>query len=432
MLLSTLLLAVPTPADPPLPSLYALRVGRAETIAHGTVEHAVVLVENGKIVTLGQDLEIERGIPVIELPGVTLLPGLVHCYSRIGQDSEGNSGFEPQARASDELYPDQELWKDVLETGVTTLGLYPAGSGIPGQGYAIQPHGATREQMILKDPTYLLVHMRSDPGAKKFLRDGLEKADDYDEKEKKNQEKWDKDQEKKGAKKEEKKEESKSLRPASSDSAGVEAASFEPAQDKAKKERKGYVPSEPDAKAKPFVELRQGKLRPLFTLSKAADYLHLSDVLAKEEFEFDARIALRDDLDLHYVMDKFGEKKLRIAMEPRITLQPNTRRERNYALELAKAGGKPVFVPRFDSPSGLKDWMRHVGEVVGAGLDRQVALRAMTLEPAQLLGLGDRLGSLEAGKDANFVLYDGDPLEISTRVVAVVLGGELVHGEIKQ
>ncbi|TAJ17716.1 MAG: hypothetical protein EPO68_08985 [Planctomycetota bacterium] len=432
MLLTTLLLSVLTPADPPLPSLYALRVGRAETIAHGTIEHAVVLVENGKIVTVGQDLEIERGIPVIELPDATLLPGLVDCYSRIGLDSEGSSGFEPQARASDELYADQKLWKEVLETGVTTLGMYPGGSGIPGQGFALQPHGATREQMILKDPTFLLVHMRSDPGAKKFLRDGLAKADEYDEKEKKNQEKWDKDQEKKGAKKEEKKEEAKSFTPQGFESSSFEPAAFEPAQDKAKKERKGYVPSEPDAKSKPFVELRQGKLRPLFTLSKAADYLHLLDVLAKEEFEFDARIQLRDDLDLHYVMDKFGEKKLRVAMEPRITLQPNTRRERNYAMELAKAGGKPVFVPRTDSVNGMKDWLRHVGEVVAAGLDREVALRAVTLEPAVLLGLGERLGSLEAGKDATFVLYDGDPFELSTRVVAVVLGGELVHGEIKQ
>lgn len=421
MLFPTLLLSILVPADPPLPSLYALRVGRAETIAHGTLEHATVLVENGKIVTVGQDLEVERGIPVIELPNATLLPGLVDCYSRIGLDSEGNSGFEPQARASDELYADQKEWKEVLETGVTTLGLYPAGTGIPGQGFAIQPHGATREQMIVKDPTFLLVHLRSDPGAKKFLRDGLAKADEYDEKEKKNQEKWDKDQEKKGSKKEEKKEEAKSFEPAAA-----------PVQDKAKKERKGYVPSEPDAKSKPFVELRQGKLRPLVTLAKAADYLHLLDVLDKETFEFDARIVLRDDLDLHYVMDKFGEKKLRIAMEPRITLQPNTRRERNYAMELAKAGGKPVFVPRADSAASMKDWMRHVGEVVAAGLDRQVALRAVTLEPAELLGLGDRFGSLEAGKDANFVIYDGDPFELTTRVVAVVLSGEVVHGEIQQ
>jgi Amidohydrolase family len=423
MLLTTLLLCVPTPADPPLPSLYALRVGRAETIAQGTIEHAVVLIEAGKIVTVGQDLEVERGIPVIELPGATLLPGLVDCFSRLGLDSEGNSGFEPQAKASVELYPDQPTWAEILEHGVTTLGLYPAGSGIPGQGFVVKPHGVTREAMVLRDPSYLLVHMRSDPGSKKFLRDGLEKADEYDEKEKKNVEKWDKDQEKKGAKKDEKKEEKKE-----------QAKSFDPAppQDKAKKERKGYVPSEPDEKARPFVELRQEKLRGLFTLTKAADYLHLLDVMGEETFEFDVRVFLRDDLDFHHVMDKFGEKKLRVAMEPRITLQPNTRRERNYAMELAAVGGKPVFVPRTDSTNGLKDWLRHVGEVVGAGLDRQVALRAVTLEPAHLLGLGERLGSLEPGKDANFVLYDGDPFEVSTRILAVILEGELVHGEIDQ
>ena len=58
--------------------LLAIRVGKAETIAHGTIEHAVILIEDGKITAIGQDLPIERGIPVLDRPHWTAMPGLVH------------------------------------------------------------------------------------------------------------------------------------------------------------------------------------------------------------------------------------------------------------------------------------------------------------------------------------------------------------------
>src|SRR5204862_5203206 len=61
--------------------LLAIRVGKAETIAHGTIEHAVILIEDGKITAVGQDLPIERGIPVLDRPHWTAMPGLVHPYS---------------------------------------------------------------------------------------------------------------------------------------------------------------------------------------------------------------------------------------------------------------------------------------------------------------------------------------------------------------
>src|SRR5688572_6427302 len=74
------------------PGLFAIRVGKAETASHGTLEHAVILIENGKIVTIGEDLPIERGIPVIDKdPEWTVMPGLVNAYSRLGMDGEGGN-----------------------------------------------------------------------------------------------------------------------------------------------------------------------------------------------------------------------------------------------------------------------------------------------------------------------------------------------------
>ena len=68
--------------------LLVFRVGRAETVSKGVIEHAVIFVEDGKIVMIGEDLPVERGIPVIDKPDWTVMPGLVNCYTRVGADSE--------------------------------------------------------------------------------------------------------------------------------------------------------------------------------------------------------------------------------------------------------------------------------------------------------------------------------------------------------
>jgi len=106
-------------------------------------------------------------------------------------------------------------------------------------------------------------------------------------------------------------------------------------------------------------------------------------------------------------------------------------RFRNMPMELSEAGAKLVLVPRSDSVPGHEAWLRNTGEMVGYGLDRDVALRALTLEPAELLGLGERLGSISAGKDANLIFFEGDPLEPGTQIEAVMLDGKFVSGEVK-
>ena len=73
--------------------LFAVQVERAETASHGTIEHAVILIDDGKIVMIGEDLAIAAGIPVIDKdPGWIATPALVNCYSRLGLSGRGPSG----------------------------------------------------------------------------------------------------------------------------------------------------------------------------------------------------------------------------------------------------------------------------------------------------------------------------------------------------
>jgi imidazolonepropionase-like amidohydrolase len=107
-------------------------------------------------------------------------------------------------------------------------------------------------------------------------------------------------------------------------------------------------------------------------------------------------------------------------------------RQRNLPAELARAGAKLVFIPRFDTVRDHERWLSHIGELVGAGLERETALRAVTLEAAEVIGMEKKLGSLEKDKTANLVFFNGDPLEVGTRVQAVMLEGQFVFGEVGQ
>ncbi len=431
------LLASPALAGGPL----AIRVGRAETVSKGTIEHAVILVEDGKIVTIGEDLPVERGVPILDRPEWTVIPGLVSCYTRIGMDSEGGDDMSPEQKASDEIWPKSQDMRKVVEYGVTTLGVYPAGNGISGQAAAIRPLGATVDEMLLKDSVYLKIAMRSDSASKKRVRDGFKKADEYDEKVKKAREKWEKEKDKKSAKKDEKKDEKpdeKKMAGVDGQDAGPEVAE-EPKSSKSDKKDDGFVPPPADDKSRAFVQLREGTLKAVVAFNSASDWLHWLDVLGKEPVHFDVRLVLNLDCDLYYVFkkseydledDAIADRKIHAIVDPVLTFTPNTRRVRNLPMELARAGAKVCFTPRVDELRGYKDWLANVAELVAAGMTHDTALRALTLNPAEMLGVEDRVGSIEKGKDANFVFLDGDPFEATTRIQAVMLDGRIVFGEV--
>ena len=431
-LLLLVLSALPGEDKTVLPPVYALRVARAETIANGTVEHAVVLVENGKITVVGEDLPVERGIPVLDHPDWVVMPGLVSCRSRAGLDGRGGNASNPEVKASSELYPKDASYESLLEAGVTTLGLVPPGEGIPGQAVGVRTQGGTAAEVILKDPAYLYMQVRADTKSKKMIIDGFAAADEHKEKVAKAKEKWEKEQEKSKSKAKPKEDEKKTEEKKGEEKKGDEKSGEEKKEDEKKEEKKDeakkegpvFVPPEPDPKVKPFIELREGKLSALIDISKAGEYLHLLDVLGDEKIAYSVACNLRDDIDLYEIAEKFGKTGARIVLTPEITLQPFTRRDRNLPAELVAAGAKLALLPRSDSAASHASWLKDVGNVVRFGLDRAVALRALTLEPAEVLGLADRVGSLEAGKDANLILLDGDPFEPRSKIRMVILEGK--------
>lgn len=443
MILTSLMLLGALPGG----DLWALRVKRAETIAHGPVEHALILVEDGKILAVGEDLPVERGIPVIEREDWVATPGWIDCHTRVGFGrGVATRTFDPQLTPEIEIDPRSDAWEELLELGVTTLGVYPEGTGIPGQAIVLRPRGKTLDEMIVEKPAYLVIHLQSNASSKNMLREAFEKVDEYEEKVAKEREKWEKEQEKKKSKskskkeepkdadkKEEKKDEEKKEEEKKDGAATLQDDEKDKDKEKEKAaEGDGFVPPVPDEKVKPFLDLRAGTLTAMMSLSKAADYLHLLDVIEKEEdVDWFVEFPLRTDIDFYEVTQKIGEKHLLVVTQPLVTLQPNSIRMRNIPAELANAGAKLALIPREDTVDGHEEWRTDVGRLIGQGLSREAALASVTLEPARVLGLEERLGSLEEGKQADIVFWSGDPFEPSTRVEAVMLEGEFVFGEVK-
>lgn len=397
-----LALAAPSLATP---DLFALKVRRAETVSQGTLEHAVILIENGKIVTIGQDLEIERGIPIIDRTDLVVTPGFVDCYSRMGIYGSGPSGTYPQLQAVTELYPKQDIYGELAAEGVTTLGLYPPGNGIAGQAVAIRTWESSTDAMVLDDSAYVKGVVGSNSSSRRMIESAFEKVDKHHESVEKAREKWEKEMEKweKDNKKKDK--------------------------DEREPEPDPFTAPTPDPDAKAMMDVLDGELSVMFGIRKAGDYLHLLDFIGEREFEFSLRVPLRNDIDLYEVAEELGEAGRRVVMEPELTLMAWTMRERNIPAELARAGAEIIFIPSNDNLSAVKGWRNDVGHLIKNGLDRQAALRAMTLAPAMELDLDERLGSLDAGKDANLLFFDGDPFQPTTNLISVMVEGEFLETE---
>jgi hypothetical protein len=423
-------------AAAPFGDLVAIRVRRAETVAHGPLEHALILVEDGRITAIGEDLPVERGIRVLERPEWVATPGLINAHTRIGSERSAGRQFEPQVRPLFELDPRNDVWGDLLEAGVTTLGFYPDGGGIPGQAIVLRPRGKTPAEMLVAEPAYLKVYLQASAASKKALREAFAKVDEYDEKVAKEREKWEKDQEKKkkssksSSKKDDEKKDDPKAEEKKEGTLAQEDEKKEEAKSDDKKSGDGFVPPVPDEKVKPFLALRNKALSAMMSIRKSADYLHLLDVIDEEEdVGWFLQFPLGDDGDLYEVTAKIGEKKLSVVTVPEVTLQVNSLRERNIPAELARAGAKLVLTPRFDTLASHRDWLPDVGRLIGQGLAREVALAAVTLEAARVLGQEKTLGSLETDKLANIVFWSGDPFEPSSKVEAVMLEGEFVVGD---
>ena len=150
--------------------IIAIKADRVDTVTSGVIENGIIVIADGKIKAIGNDIEIPETAEVIDVPDKTIFPGLVNPSSRIGLSSAARGGpaSNPHYRVVDELYPHQDQYKRILGAGFTTIGLLPGekgfvryysgfgfmfggsspSTGITGQGAIVRPIGQKSEEMI--------------------------------------------------------------------------------------------------------------------------------------------------------------------------------------------------------------------------------------------------------------------------------------------
>jgi imidazolonepropionase-like amidohydrolase len=380
---------------------FAIRAGNVYTAGGPRIAGGVVLVEEGKIRAVGriEDVQVPDGTPVFKTFAVT--PGLIDAHTVVGvsgalnipadQDqSEKTDPNQADVRILDSFNPNEPLLEFFLTQGVTVIQATPGPADvIAGQAGIFRTHGTTAEGMALRFPSAIVFNLGEVPkstyaGKAPSTRMGT---------------------------------------------AAVIRNALTAAVNDRRKRKTAKKGSEPDhsPKNEALALVLDKKLPAIFGAHRADDLA--TALRLAGEFGLDPVLSLATE---GYLMaDAIAAAKAPVLVHP--TLQrPATPETFNTTLNNAAIlAGKGVPVAITSSFEGYVPKTRvpryeaAMATVHGLGTER--GLRAITLDAAKILKIDDRFGSLEPGKVADVVLYDGDPFETTTHVTHVVLGGSLVY-----
>lgn len=408
-------------ADEPFTVIKAAKV---ITIAGKEIDQGMIVLAGGKIHSVGRGLEYPLNATVIDAHDLVVMPGLINPRSRFGLGRVRRSGVHGGITAGDEFYPTPGVFDELLATGYTTLALVPDGDGIPGRATVMRIAGP-EEQRKLVPAAYLRI-----TGDKAAFREALERAQKEIEKVEKARQEWEKKQEelkKQEAEKkpeEQKKEEKKAAAGAEPPPPEKKPDEPPPATQPAK-----FEPPPIDPAYQALVDLLQKKegVTALIELRRASDYLHFRKVLDKYDVAHAFFAGSRGQTDFPYVIERMGEEKADVLLWPMIYRAPYSAERVHLPRTLADAGCEVVFTPFDDSPREHERALGRVAELVREGWVRSTALAAVTLHPARLLGVADRLGTIEKDRDADLIFLDADPLDPTARVRLVMIAGQIVY-----
>ena len=364
--------------------IIAIKADRIDTVTSGVIENGIIVIADGKIKAIGNDIEIPEAAEIIDVPDKTIFPGLVNPSSRIGlsQSARGGPASNPHYRVVDELYPHQDQYKRILGAGFTTLGLLPGekgfvryypgygywpdsgppSTGIAGQGAIVRPTGQNPEEMIVAESGFVMIHFQANDKVKNVITSAL-------------------------------------------DSAKGKMSSTEP-------------------KVLPLVLALQGKVPTFVLCNSPGEILHLLKLL--EPYN-KMKLVLVEGNETYRVTKELVKRKIPVVLPAQIEFESNTRTRINVPRMLAEAEVKIAIRPEFDNVAGHEDFLRKIAELVKSGLNREIAKKAITIHPAEMLGIDYRLGSLDVGKDANLLILSGDPLDVGTTIDKVMIEGKIVH-----
>ncbi|MGW5055489.1 amidohydrolase [Actinokineospora sp. NPDC004072] len=366
------------------------------------IDGGTVLIDDGKIVAVGADVEVPAGATIVDAAGKWVLPGFVEAHGHLGvhEEAEGWAGQDTnemtdpvtaKVRALDAVNPADEGFRDALAGGVTTVVVKPgSGNVIGGHTVALKTWGRTVDDMLIRDAVSMKSALGENPkrvyGEKKtmpstrlgvaaVIREHLTKAQDY-------------------------------------------IARRAHAAEEGK-------PFERDLTLEALAAVLEGTL-PWCQHAHRADDIATAMRLADE---FGYKLILNHGTEGHLLADTIAERGIPVIIGPLFTtrskVELRNRHLRNPGI-LARAGVKIAITT--DAPVIPIDFLVHqVTLAVKEGLDPAEGLRSITVNPASIMGLDDRVGALAPGLDADLVLWSGDPLNVMSRALKVYIAGREVY-----
>ncbi len=395
----------------PATAQLAVQGDRVYTMAGAAIQDGVVVIKDGKISAVGRaaDVEIPAGFKVLKAKVVT--PGLVDAHSVVGlagilnfkhdQDQlEKSNPIQPELRALDAYNAQEDLIEWVRSFGVTTLHTgHAPGELISGQTLIVKTVGKTVEDAAMVKARAIAATLspiakkddKKPPGTRgkmvSMYRAEFVKAQEYLKKQQ------------------------------TAQAGGKEGEGGK---------EKSPEPPARDLKLEALAQVLKGELALMVTADRAQDIS--STLRLAKEFKI-KHLWLDSAAEAYLVIDEIKSAKVPVILHPTMSRAVDEKENLSFetAAKLVKAGipvaiqsGYESYVPK------TRVILFEAGMAAANGLTFEQALGTITIEPAKILGVEDRVGSLAVGKDGDVALYDGDPFEYTTHCIGVVINGEIV------
>ena len=411
-LLLASILALPALAQP-APGVYAIQGAKVYTLAGPPIEGGTVIIRNGKISAVGAHLEIPADAQVIDAKGLEVYPGLFDPVTQVGLTEIGQvvatvdvnelGDFNPELVAATAVNPSSAHIAVTRASGITHVVAAPGAPGfelsgggiVTGQASAFNLAGWTMEEMQIQRSVAMVINWPSIQTRSFDFASFSYKEKPYADA---------------------KKEYDKSINDLSD---WLDRARHY-AQAKVKGSPALY---ERDLKLEAMIPVVEGNLPVLVIAGKSRDIRNAIDFCAKQNL----KMILADGSEAWKVKDLLKEKKIPVILGP--TEQLPEEEDDPYDKPMSQpaelnAAGIPIAFSSFGT-SFSRRLSQYAGTAVAYGLPHDEALKAVTVNAAQMLGLGDRFGTLEPGKIADLIVTTGDPLEIRTQVRYLFINGQL-------
>lgn len=380
--------------------------GRILTMSGSDIEEGILRIKAGKIVQIGTKKEIklqpEEDEQVLMAKKALIMPGLIeaHCHMGIMEEKKSMEGDDcnetvnpltPALRAIDAINPMDAAFDDAVRAGITAAMIGPGSSNVVGGQFAmVKTRGRRIDDLVIKAPAAMKVAFGENPkvnysGQNKspctrmtiaaMLRKTLWEGREY-------------------------------LR-------NKEAAAS----------RGEYF--EPDFEKECLLPVLLGRI-PLKAHVHRVDDIFTAIRIARE---FGVKMTLDHCSEGHLVAEELAREGYPAIVGPDLTCR-NKIEVQNMSFKTAgvlNRAGVPIAITTDHPVSQIQTLPLCAGLAVKAGLPMDEGLRAITIYPAEICGVADRIGSLEVGKDADIAIFDGNPMEIFTRTLYTIINGEIVY-----